>query len=129
MALLYKDEYTSEFHTLIEAKSPIPISKTISIVQHTEQNKSISLNLFMGDKKWGEANKIVAKITADRESVSINSFIKWDFTFEIDKNGILNVSAKDNRTDKIQSIKIQAFEGLSENDIKQLKKNANRSSI
>lgn len=129
LSLLYRDERTNKFHIIIEEGTPIPTSKTISIHFKFQGNNSIYLKLFQGNLHWTEENKVFANLVIENVFDKSKDFIIFDFTFDIDKNGILNVIVKDSTSGKFHNVQIQAFQGLSANDIKKLKNRANGSSI
>ena len=129
LSLLYQDEITNEFQTIIEEGTPIPTSKTISINFKFQGDISIYLKLFQGNLHRTVENKVIANLVIENVFDKSKDYTKCDFTFEIDKNGILNVSIKDSTSGKFQNVKFQTFQALSANDIKELKNRANRSSI
>lgn len=129
LSLLYRDEKTNDFQTIIEKGTPIPTSKTISIQFKFQGDNSIYLKLFQGNLYWPEENKVIANLIIENVFDKSKDFIKCDFTFIIDKNGILNVTVKDSKSGNFENVKFQAYKGLSANDIKELTNRANRSSI
>lgn len=114
LSLLYRDEKTNEFHTIIEEGTTIPTSKTISIQFKFQSDNSIYMKLFQGNLLWAEENKVIANLIIENVLDKSNDFLKCDFTFDIDKNGILNITVKDSKSGKFQNVK---FQGLFTNDI------------
>ena len=88
----------------------------------------MTIRVFQGEREMAADNKLLASIRSDRHIGRLPRFgvpqPQIEVTFDIDANGVVNVSAKDKGTDKEQQIRVQASGGLSEADIRKMVKDA-----
>jgi len=109
---------------LIEANTTIPTKKNETFSTAADNQTSVEINVLQGERSMAKDNKSLGKFILDGIPPAPRGTPQIDVTFDIDANGILNVSAKDRGTDKEQSIRIEASSGLSEDEIEQMKKEA-----
>lgn len=109
---------------LIEANTTIPTKKTETFSTAADNQTSVEINVIQGERPMAKDNKSLGKFILDGIPPAPRGTPQIDVTFDIDANGILNVSAKDRGTDKEQSIRIEASSGLSEEEIEQMKQEA-----
>ncbi len=109
---------------LIEANTTIPTKKNETFSTAADNQTSVEINVLQGERPMAKDNKSLGKFILDGIPPAPRGTPQIDVTFDIDANGILNVSAKDRGTDKEQSIRIEASSGLSEDEIEQMKKEA-----
>jgi molecular chaperone DnaK len=129
LALIYANDVEEEFYNLIEAGLPIPISRHNTIELKIQEDNFAYLNLYQGDIRWGNANKKITRVIIDGISGENRTSVIIVFTFTIDANGILSITGRENNKNAPVILKLQNFGGLSQYEINQLKKNANRSGI
>lgn len=109
---------------LIEKNTTIP-TKAAQVFSTAEDNQTaVTVHVLQGEREIASANKSLGKFDLTEIPAAPRGVPQVDVTFDIDANGILNVSAKDKTTGKQQSIIIKAASGLSEAEIKQMVKDA-----
>ncbi|MBU2810863.1 molecular chaperone DnaK [Acidithiobacillus thiooxidans] len=105
---------------LIEKNTTIPTRKS-QIFSTAEDNQSaVTVHVLQGERELARDNKSLARFDLADIAPAPRGMPQIEVTFDIDANGILHVSAKDNQTGKEQSIKITAGSGLSEEEIKRM---------
>jgi len=109
---------------LIEANSTIPIRKSETFSTAADNQPSVEIHVLQGERPMAKDDKTLGKFHLDGIAPAPRGIPQIEVTFEIDANGILNVSAKDKATGKEQSIRIEASSGLSEEEIKRMKDEA-----
>ncbi len=109
---------------LIEANTTIPTKKTETFSTAADNQTSVEINVLQGERPMAKDNKSIGKFILDGIPPAPRGTPQIEVTFDIDANGILNVSAKDQATGKEQSIRIEASSGLSEDEIEKMKKEA-----
>lgn len=109
---------------LIEANTTIPTKKTEVFSTAADNQSSVEINVLQGERPMAKDNKSIGKFILDGIPPAPRGTPQIEVTFDIDANGILNVSAKDKGTGKEQSIRIEASSGLSEEEIEKMKKEA-----
>ncbi len=110
--------------SLIERNTTIPSKKSQVFSTAADNQPAVSINVLQGEREMSADNKSLGNFELVGIPPAPRGIPQIEVTFDIDANGILNVSAKDNGTGKEQSIKISASEKLSEEEIEKMKKHA-----
>ncbi len=111
---------------LIERNTTIPASKSQIFSTAADNQNSVEIHVVQGERKMAADNKTLGRFVLDGIPPARRGIPQIEVTFDIDANGILNVSAKDKGTGKSQHITIQASSGLSDSEIDQMVKDAER---
>ncbi len=112
------------FTRLIEKNTTIPTKKS-QVFSTAEDNQSaVTIRVFQGEREMAADNKLLGQFDLVGIPTAPRGMPQIEVTFDIDANGIVNVSAKDKATGKEQQIRIQASGGLSEEDIERMVKEA-----
>lgn len=109
---------------LIERNTTIPTKKSQIFSTAVENQPSVEIHVLQGEREIAEGNKSLGRFILDGIAPAPRGVPQVEVTFDIDANGILNVSAKDKATGKEQSIRIEASSGVSEEEIEKMKKDA-----
>ena len=109
---------------LIEANTTIPTKKSQVFSTAAENQPSVEIHVLQGERAMAADNKTIGKFHLDGIPPAPRGVPQIEVTFDIDANGIINVSAKDKGTGKEHNIRIEASSGLSEEDIKKMKADA-----
>lgn len=109
---------------LIEANSTIPIKKTEIFSTAADSQTTVEIHVLQGERPMALDNKTIGRFHLDGIPPAPRGIPQIEVSFDIDANGILNVSAKDKATGKEQKITITASSGLSEDEIKKMKEDA-----
>lgn len=109
---------------LIEANTTIPTRKTETFTTAADNQTSVEIHVLQGERTQASQNKTIGRFHLDGIPAAPRGVPQIEVTFDIDANGILNVSAKDKATGKQQSIRIEASSGLTEDEIKRMKAEA-----
>ena len=112
------------FDVVIESNSTIPIKKTKTYSTAIDNQPSVDIHILQGERPMATDNRSVGRFILDGIRPSPRSVPQIEVTFDIDANGILKVSAKDNGTGKEQNIRIEASTGLSQDEIERMKQEA-----
>ncbi|HHW59968.1 MAG: molecular chaperone DnaK [Bacteroidales bacterium] len=114
------------FTKLIEANTTIPTRKTEVFTTAADNQTSVEIHVLQGERPLAKDNKTIGRFHLDGIPPAPRGVPQIEVTFDIDANGILNVSAKDKATGKSQSIRIEASTGLSDEEIERMKEEAQR---
>ncbi|MFV0471003.1 MAG: Hsp70 family protein, partial [Paludibacteraceae bacterium] len=109
---------------LIEANTTIPTKKSETFSTATDNQPSVEIHVLQGERPMAAHNKSLGRFHLDGIMPAPRGVPQIEVTFDIDANGILNVSAKDKATNKQQNIRIEASSGLSDAEIKRMKDEA-----
>ncbi len=109
---------------LIEANTTIPTKKTEVFSTAADNQTSVEIHVLQGERPMANQNKSIGRFHLDGIPPSPRGIPQIEVTFDIDANGILNVSAKDKATGKTQQIRIEASSGLTDDEIKKMKDEA-----
>ncbi|MDE7411704.1 MAG: molecular chaperone DnaK, partial [Paramuribaculum sp.] len=109
---------------LIEANTTIPVRKSETFSTAADNQPSVEIHVLQGERPMAKDDKTLGKFHLDGIAPAPRGIPQIEVTFEIDANGILNVSAKDKATGKEQSIRIEASSGLTDAEIKRMKDEA-----
>ncbi len=109
---------------LIERNTTIPTSKTQVFSTAADNQTSVEIHVLQGERPMAADNKTLGRFILDGIPPAPRGVPQIEVTFDIDANGILNVSAKDKATGKEQKITIKASSGLTQEEIEKMKKEA-----
>lgn len=109
---------------LIESNTTIPTKKSETFTTAADNQPSVEIHILQGERSLARDNKSIGRFHLDGIPAAQRGVPQIEVTFDIDANGILNVSAKDKGTGKVQSIRIEASSGLSDEEVKRMKDEA-----
>lgn len=109
---------------LIEANTTIPVKKSQVFSTAADNQPSVEIHVLQGERAMASDNKTIGRFHLDGIPPAPRGMPQVEVTFDIDANGILNVSAKDKATGKEQKIRIEASSGLSKEEIEKMKQEA-----
>ena len=109
---------------MIEANTTIPTRKSETFSTAADNQPSVEIHVLQGERPMAKDDKTLGKFHLDGIAPAPRGIPQIEVTFEVDANGILNVSAKDKATGKEQSIRIEASSGLTDSEIERMKKEA-----
>ena len=111
---------------IIERNTTIPVSKSQIFSTAADNQSQVEIHVVQGERPMAKDNKSLGRFILDGIPPAPRGIPQIEVTFDIDADGILNVSAKDKATGREQSITITASSGLSESEIEQMIKEAER---
>lgn len=109
---------------LIESNTTIPTKKSETFSTAADNQPSVEIHVLQGERPMAKDNKSIGKFHLDGIPPAPRGVPQIEVTFDIDANGILNVSAKDKGTGKEQKIRIEASSGLTDEEIEKMKQEA-----
>lgn len=112
------------FTKLIESNTTIPSKKSEVFSTAADNQPAVDIHVLQGERPLAKDNRSIGRFQLSDIPPAQRGVPQIEVTFDIDANGILNVSAKDKGTGKEQKIKIEASSGLSQDDIERMKKEA-----
>ena len=112
------------FTKLIEANTTIPTKKSQVFSTAVDNQPSVEIHVLQGERAMSKDNRTIGRFHLDGLPPAMRGIPQIEVTFDIDANGIINVSALDKGTNKQQNIRIEASSGLSKEEIERMKQEA-----
>jgi len=112
------------FTKLIEANTTIPTKKSQVFSTAVDNQPSVEIHVLQGERAMAKDNRTIGRFHLDGLPPAMRGVPQVEVTFDIDANGIINVSALDKGTNKQQNIRIEASSGLSKEEIERMKQEA-----
>jgi len=109
---------------LIEKNTTIPTSKSQVFSTASDSQPSVDIHVLQGERDFARDNRTLGKFHLDGIAPAPRGLPQIEVTFDIDANGILNVTAKDKGTGKTQQIRIESSSGLSKDDVERMRRDA-----
>lgn len=109
---------------LIESNTTIPTSKKETFSTAADNQSSVEIHILQGERAKAQDNRTLGRFHLDGIPPAPRGVPQVEVTFDLDANGVLNVSAKDKGTGKEQSIRIESSSGLSESEIEKMRHSA-----
>ena len=109
---------------LIESNTTIPTKKSQVFSTAVDNQPTVEIHVLQGERAMAKDNKTIGKFNLDGVPPAMRGVPQIEVTFDIDANGIINVSAMDKGTNKQQTIRIEASSGLSKEEIEKMKQEA-----
>ncbi len=109
---------------IIERNTTIPTSKEQVFSTAADNQTSVEIHVLQGEREMASDNKTLGRFHLDGIPPAPRGIPQVEVKFDLDANGILNVSAKEKATGKVQSIRIEASSGLSDEEVEKMKKDA-----
>ncbi|MCX6764336.1 MAG: molecular chaperone DnaK [Candidatus Nealsonbacteria bacterium] len=109
---------------LIQKNTTVPTAKTQTFSTAADNQTSVEIHVLQGERPMAKDNKTLGRFMLDGIPPSPRGLPQIEVVFDIDANGILNVSAKDKATGKAQSIRIESSIGISKDEIEKMKREA-----
>jgi len=105
---------------VIERNTPVPIEQTRTFTTFQDHQESVQIRVYQGDHRQAEDNTLLGQFEFSGFEKGLRSDVKIDVTFEIDADGIVNVTAADQRTGEAASTQITLSSGLAEQEIEKI---------
>ncbi|GAB4132102.1 MAG: molecular chaperone DnaK [Bacteroidia bacterium] len=118
------ETYGGVMTKLIEANTTIPTKKSEVFSTASDNQPSVEIHILQGERPMAKDNRTIGRFILDGIPSAPRGVPQIEVTFDIDANGILNVTAKDKNTGKQQNIRIEASSGLSKDEIDRMKREA-----
>jgi molecular chaperone DnaK len=112
------------FTKLIESNTTIPTKKSQVFSTAVDNQPSVDIHVLQGERAMSKDNKTIGRFQLTDIPPAMRGVPQIEVTFDIDANGIINVSAVDKGTNKVQSIRIESSSGLSKEEIERMKSDA-----
>jgi len=109
---------------LVEKNMTIPTSKSQVFSTAADNQTSVEIHITQGERSLAVDNKSLGRFILDGIPPAPRGMPQVEVTFDVDANGVLNVTAKDKTSGKVQTIRIEASSGLSDEDIKRMQQDA-----
>jgi molecular chaperone DnaK len=109
---------------LIERNATIPTSKTQVFSTASDNQPGVEIHVLQGEREFARDNRTLGNFKLDGIAPAPRGMPQIEVTFDIDANGILNVTAKDKGTGKVQKIVIQSSSGLSKEEVEKMRREA-----
>ncbi|QDT39456.1 molecular chaperone DnaK [Stratiformator vulcanicus] len=109
---------------LVERNTTVPVTKTETFSTAADNQPAVTVRVFQGERKMAADNRLLGEFNLDGIPSAPRGVPQIEVGFDIDVNGILNVSAKDKASGKEQTVKIEQSSGLSEDEIAGMRKDA-----
>jgi molecular chaperone DnaK len=109
---------------LIESNTTIPTKKSQVFSTAVDNQPSVEIHVLQGERPMAKDNRTIGRFHLDGIPPSMRGVPQIEVTFDIDANGIINVSALDKGTNKQQTIRIESSSGLSQEEIDRMKREA-----
>ena len=112
------------FTKLIDANTTIPTQKSEVFSTASDNQPSVEIHVVQGERAMAKDNRTIGRFHLSDLPPAPRGVPQIEVIFDIDANGLINVSAKDKATGKVQSVRIEASSGLSKEDIEKMKREA-----
>ena len=109
---------------LVERNTTIPVTKTETFSTAADNQTAVTVRVFQGERKMANDNRLLSQFNLEGIPPAPRGIPQVEVTFDIDVNGILNVSAKDKSSGKEQKVRVEQSGGLSEEEIQRMRKDA-----
>jgi molecular chaperone DnaK len=109
---------------LVERNTTVPVTKSETFSTASDNQSAVTVRVFQGERPMANDNRLLDQFNLEGIPPAPRGMPQIEVTFDIDANGILNVSAKDKATQKQHKVKIQQSSGLSDTEIEKMRKDA-----
>jgi molecular chaperone DnaK len=109
---------------LVERNTTIPTTKTQTFSTAEDNQRAVTVQVYQGERPMAADNRLLGRFNLEDIEPAPRGMPQIDVTFDIDANGILNVTAKDKKTGKESKITIEVSSGLSETEVERMRKDA-----